>query len=311
MFSHRPIHYRFLIDALELLSGEEGRHLAAMIRRHRRSAWLGARDPDVRFRDFHNHVVHVTDGYWGGAPRLAHRWYQRMVWAAASRDWSAAVRAAGTMVHYVTDPLHPLHTAQCDRSRRTQLVIESIGRRYYDRWRDASNERPGQTRWTLSNHPAWLGEAVLHGARCAHRHYGTLLHDIDVGRARLDPTESFGQRFADAHVEMVGVATTLVAAILQRAAAEMAFHNHRRSWIRLAWSTVVDGCRVPWDAWADRRFAKQLLDYQDQPERWPEVDVVRRVMEVHDGEQRWRRHQVGRPETVNLFTPVQFVAKAA
>ena len=299
--NRRPVHYRILMDALELASSPPACPLVSMVRRHRRMAWLGCRDPDIRFRDFHNHVVHVTDGYWGGAPRLAHRWYERMVTAAAGGDWRLAVRACGTMVHYVTDPLHPLHTAQCDRSRRDQLTIKSIGWRNYDRWRDEWIASAGRVVCALSSEPVWLGEAVLHGARRAHRHYGTLLHDIDITQTTTDLDAPFGRRFADAHVEMVGVAVTLVAAILERAARDVTRHQSRKRRFRWTLPSVLDAWRQPFDAWADYRHQVKLRRFSTQPDQWPEVDLVRRVIEVHQSEHRWCRQRPRPTDSVNLF----------
>ena len=71
-------HQLFALDALPLVQTDAGKRLVRLLLRHHHRYLAGATDPDLRFRDFQNHVVHVTDGYWGGAPRVAHQWYDRL-----------------------------------------------------------------------------------------------------------------------------------------------------------------------------------------------------------------------------------------
>ena len=48
------------------------------------------------FKDFENHVLHVRDGYWGGAPDKAESWYGHLVSALKGKRWGEAVWAAIT-----------------------------------------------------------------------------------------------------------------------------------------------------------------------------------------------------------------------
>ena len=285
-------HHRILIDALEEICTPPGRRLATMIRHHRRDAWWGCRDPDHRFRDYHNHVVHVSEGYWGGAPRLAHRWFERLVDELVRRRYREAGRSAGTLVHYVTDPLHPLHTAQCDRSLAQQWAIKRIGVLHHDRWVRRWRRDNHRIEIRLSRSSAWLGEAVLHGARRAHRHYGTLLHDVDAealaAGAKRGSADGFGSRFEAAHAEMIGTAMVLVARVLERAA-ERAERVGGRP---IGRPPVVPDWRrwgfAGWDRWVQAMDDRRMRRWAETPRGWPPVDVVRRVIEVHRREQRWR-----------------------
>jgi len=80
------------------------------------------RPPDERFKDFRNHVLHVAENGWGGAPQEARRWYSRLSDALHRREWPEAVFAAGVLSHYFSDPFMPLHTARryqaCRPTRR-------------------------------------------------------------------------------------------------------------------------------------------------------------------------------------------------
>ena len=51
-----------------------GMKLAQMLLAHFQAYLQGAKDPDNVFKDFENHVLHVRDGYWGGATKLVAKW---------------------------------------------------------------------------------------------------------------------------------------------------------------------------------------------------------------------------------------------
>ncbi|CAN0424209.1 unnamed protein product, partial [Hapterophycus canaliculatus] len=103
----RSTHHHFAIDALPLVGTDAGQRLVSQLLRHHSRYLTGAKDPDSRFRDFQNHVVHVDDGYWGGAPRVAHQWYDRLQKYLRQDRWSDAAHAAGVLSHYFTDPIQP------------------------------------------------------------------------------------------------------------------------------------------------------------------------------------------------------------
>ncbi len=47
----------------------------------------GSKAPDNEFKDFKNHVLHVRDSYWGGAPEKVQNWYGHLVEALRAQDW--------------------------------------------------------------------------------------------------------------------------------------------------------------------------------------------------------------------------------
>ena len=108
-------HHRFAIDALSEVQSIRGRRLAQMLLRHYGRYLEGAKAPDTTFRDFKNHVIHVEQQNWGGAPALAAHWYQRAVENLGVKNWSDAAYAMGVLSHYFTDPLMPLHTGQSEK----------------------------------------------------------------------------------------------------------------------------------------------------------------------------------------------------
>ena len=108
----RSTHHKLALDAL--------RHLEGVYRQRRQRLFLkqhevylaGAKDPDTKFRDFENHVLHVEQDYWGGAPKAARKWCDRMVGSLQRHNWPAVVYSAGVLSHYYTDPIRPFHTGQ-------------------------------------------------------------------------------------------------------------------------------------------------------------------------------------------------------
>src|SRR5262245_48686453 len=108
----RTTHQRLAIDALRHLRLAEAEQWSDLLVLHYREFLAGCDAPDTRFKDFRNHVVHVADQYWGGAPQEARRWYGRLVDALRRRQWDEAAFAAGVLSHYVSDPFLPLNTAR-------------------------------------------------------------------------------------------------------------------------------------------------------------------------------------------------------
>ena len=157
----RSTHHYFAIDALPLVQTEAGKRLTSQLLRHHDRYLTGAKDPDTRFRDFQNHVVHVTDGYWGGAPRVAHMWYDRLQRYLRNDRFGDAAHAAGVLSHYFTDPLQPLHTQQCEQEKVLHRPIEwSITKSYdqiYQHWKGDELRIVFQ----LSGEPGWLGRSNL------------------------------------------------------------------------------------------------------------------------------------------------------
>jgi hypothetical protein len=216
----RSTHHHFALDALRHLQSDSGRKLGRMLLRYHSYYLAGAKDPDTRFRDFHNHVVHVSDSHWGGAPLAAERWYQRVQQHLRERSWSEAAHAAGVLSHYFTDPLQPLHTAQSPREAIVHRPLEwSIFRSYraiHTRWR----EDRFRVVFELASGTDWLAAAVLRGAELAHRAYETLVSTYDLEAARRDPRRGLSEAAIEALAELFAVAIIGWARVLDRTAGE-------------------------------------------------------------------------------------------
>ena len=242
----RSTHHFFAVDAIPLVQTDAGKRLASQLLRHHDRYLTGAKDPDTRFRDFQNHVVHVTDGYWGGAPRVAHMWYDRMQRYLRNDRFADAAHAAGVLSHYFTDPMQPLHTQQCELEKVVHRPIEwSITKSYnqiYRLWKDDQMRVVFQ----LSGGPGWLGEAILHSARFANRKYQSLINRYDFERGTKDPPAGLNEELRQSLAELFGLSITGLARVLERAAADA--EAVRRSPIPMAGMSVpllLASIRVP------------------------------------------------------------------
>lgn len=300
----RCTHHRFAIDALEMVQTLPGRRLARILLQHYDRYLIGSTDPDTRFRDYQNHVIHVTDGYWGGAPRVAHQWYDRLQKYLRSGRLGDAAHAAGVLSHYFTDPMQPLHTQQCSRERILHRPIEwSIGGSYNEILQYWTNDDM-RVVFQLSGGPGWLGEAMLHGARFANRKYDQLLDGYDLVKGATHPQAGLDASLRASLAELFGLAITGLARVLERAA----WDAERRLAGQLPTSSlVVPTLRavlfIPHRRWisllrhrraqrAVQALMEEFMDTGELRHNLPaEVDIVHRVVQVHTDEKRWKQQR--------------------
>ncbi|MCG8649130.1 MAG: DUF4332 domain-containing protein, partial [Pirellulales bacterium] len=284
----------------------------------------GAIDPDVRFRDFQNHVIHVNEGYWGGAPRVAHRWYDRLQRYLLEGRFGDAAHAAGVLSHYFTDVMQPLHTETCARERILHQPLEcSVAESYdaiYRGWRDDEMRIVFQ----LSHRSQWLGEAMLHGARFAHRKRKRLLDRYAIDQAGVSPRRGLDGNSMAALSELFGLAITGLARVWERAAAEAESSAGKPlPKVSLLAASVLAGIDIPlkWSlrAVARRRRRERVRLLIDEFRRTgtlkeclpAEVDVTHRVVEVYHDELRWKQQRRERLESTLTVVEVETAAAAA
>lgn len=300
----RSTHHFFAIDALPLLGTESGQRLGQILLRHHDRYLTGAKDPDTRFRDFQNHVIHVTDGYWGGAPRVAHQWYDRMHRYLKTHRYGDAAHAAGVLSHYFTDPLMPLHTQQSEREKVLHRPIEWSVTKSYQTIKSMWEDDHMRVVFDLSDGSEWLGEAILHGARHANKYYFPLLETYDLVRGRKEPTRGLSLVAKGALAELFGLAITGWARVLERIAweAESASGAElpRQS---LTVAMLIAATKSPSRYWIKRienrrertaveALVKEFERTGDLKENLPvEVDIVHRVIKVHADEKDWRKRR--------------------
>ena len=108
----RSTHHKMALDALQFLQGPNAAQWRDLLLSEYGSYLQGAKDPDDRFKDFKNHVLHVRENFWGGAVAAAEHWYGQLVDQLRAKAWKDSAYSAGVLSHYFTDPHMPFHTGQ-------------------------------------------------------------------------------------------------------------------------------------------------------------------------------------------------------
>jgi len=217
----RSTHHRIAVDALRHLRGPDAERWSDLFLHHYAEYLAGSEAPDVRFKDFSNHVLHVADNGWGGAPQEAGRWYSRLVDALRRREWAESAFAAGVLSHYVCDPFMPLHTARSEEDTKVHRAIEwSITRSYGRLQHVIERDHSGYPQVETPRSGDWLEKMVHTGAELAHEHYEPVLQHYDLSRAVRDPLAGMDQECQDRIAPCLAHAVVAFARVLERALAE-------------------------------------------------------------------------------------------
>jgi predicted flap endonuclease-1-like 5' DNA nuclease len=215
----RSNHHRLAVMALEALQQPRASDWRDVFLKHQAAYLEGAKAPDNVFRDFKNHVCHVAEDNWGGAPQAAREWYRRTVRALSAGDWRHAAYCAGVMSHYVVDPVQPFHTGQSEAEgvvhRALEWSLSCAFRELSALMAEAEAPEIGMPEGEL-----WLEELVIAGARFAHQHYDALLDHYDVAAGSRRPVDGLDQELKDIAARLLAYAAALLARVLDRAIAE-------------------------------------------------------------------------------------------
>tara|TARA_R110002049_G_scaffold72490_7_gene187468 strand:- start:7645 stop:9123 length:1479 start_codon:yes stop_codon:yes gene_type:complete len=246
----RSTHHYFALDALPYVSNRRGKLFVNLLLKHHDQYLLGAKDPDTRFRDFRNHVLHVADNDWGGAPAASEKWYRQLIVQLDRQRWSEAAYAAGVLSHYFTDPLMPLHTAQSEIESVVHRPIEWSVNQSYSRILKRFQDGDLQVVFQLAEGQGWLSHAIKRAARVSHRHYAGLIrgYDLEIGVKR--PALGFDEPTVELLAGLFGLAITGWAKVLERAA------NDSRSklpTVSVTTATIAAAIKMP-SAWITRRI---------------------------------------------------------
>jgi hypothetical protein len=234
-------HHKLALDALEYLQGAEAEAWRRVFLKHAAIYMQGAKAPDDEFKDFKNHVLHVRDGYWGGAPEKARSWYNHLVEALQGQSWQTAAYCAGVLSHYVTDPIQPLHTGQSEAENSVHRAIEwSISKSYDELKRmHAGVSLPAIE---LSGEANWLEVLICSAALEANRYYEKLMAHYDINTGVVDPPAGLDPVARSIIAGLIRYAAAVHGAVLQRALAESKVAPPE---IALALDTVLATLQVP------------------------------------------------------------------
>lgn len=220
IFSSRctSTHHKLALDALRFVRGPQADLWANLFLANHEQYLTGSKAPDNEFKDFKNHVLHVEDGFWGGATTSARNWYQKTVAALSQGDWPEAIYNAGVLSHYFTDPFQPFHTGQTEEEGKVHRAAEwSICKTYEELQSILEHDLTGYPEWEIAARSDWLEEAIRQGAVEAHRSYDVCVNHYDLTRGIKHPPSGLDQEMKDRLARLIGMAVIGFARVLERA----------------------------------------------------------------------------------------------
>jgi hypothetical protein len=249
-------HHKLALDALKQLTSPEAERWQRVFLKHAETYLAGSKAPDDQFKDFKNHVLHVRDGYWGGALGKADEWYGKLCTALRAENWEGVAWSAGVLSHYITDPIQPFHTAQSAAENSIHRAAEWSISRSYDALRTQGLATSGDFIVTASDGPTWLRDLVCRGAEKANAHYETLIAHYNLNAGVVDPPAGLDALSRKILGDLVVYAAATVAAALDRAFVETAAVPPD---VDLGLDTVVAALKIP-----VKTLAKRLADADDR-----------------------------------------------
>ena len=244
-------HHKLALDALQSLGRADAEAWQRVFLKHAAKYLEGSKAPDTSFKDFKNHVLHVGDTYWGGAPEKVDEWYATTVNALRAEKWAEAVYAAGVLSHYVTDPVMPFHTGQTEAENNVHRAVEWSINRSYNALRKLGEEKFASLDVAVPEGADWLKHMTLNAAEYSHRYYETLLAHYDITRGVVSPEDGLDPVARTAVAELLIYAAEGFGKILDRAISEAGVAAPQ---VSLTLETIVAALNVP-QKWLEKRLS--------------------------------------------------------
>lgn len=249
-------HHKLALDALNDMPREDREAWSRMFMKYVARYLEGSKAPDNAFKDFKNHVLHVSDNYWGGAPERAEAWYARTVECLKSENWEDAAYAAGVLSHYYTDPVQPFHTGQSEAENAVHRACEWSINRSYDSLRKLGLQKFGDMQIALPAGKTWLSEFVCRSAEYAHRYYEKLIAHYDVHKGSVRPEDGLDDIARPIVAELLVYAAKGYGQVLDRAITEAGVAAPD---VALTAETFLAAAQIP-QKWIEKR----LTDAEDR-----------------------------------------------
>jgi hypothetical protein len=249
-------HHKLALDALQKLRHPQAEAWRNVMLKHVGLYLEGSKDPDNKFKDFKNHVLHVADNYWGGAPEKVENWYGHLVNALKESNWSEAAYSAGVLSHYYTDPIHPFHTGQTEAENNIHRAVEWSINRSYDALKQIGDQAHSTIDVPVPAGEAWLREMTCDGAEFSHRYYEKLIAHYDIHTGTVDPPAGLDAISRKLVAELIAYASTGFARILDRAFADC---GQTPPDVSLALDTLIATLQIPM-----KTMQKRLANAEDR-----------------------------------------------
>lgn len=234
-------HHKLAMDALNHLHGDDAPRRRNLFLKYYEPFLRGSKDPDKKFKDFRNHVLHVSQDYWGGAEKATRKWYDALVESLSDQKWSDAAYNAGVLSHYYSDPIMPFHTAQSEAENNIHRAVEWSISCSYDRLRATAVLR-GQLGVRVPTGEDWLEQMVREGAEKSHQQYHVLIDHYNFKQGRRNPPRGLDVVCRDTVSALLGHAIGGFARILEHAFDEAAVTPPR---VLLVAETVLATLEMP------------------------------------------------------------------
>ncbi len=218
----RNTHHKLVMNSLQHLTCANADNWRSMFLRYFDLYLQGSKDPDTKFKDFRNHVLHVSDNFWGGPVKKAQKWYAATVSHLKGQDWKSAVYSAGVLSHYYMDPLMPLHTGQTEEEGVIHRACEWSVNKSFTTLIEHLESGSGYPDVVLPTHGNWLETAIHNGATLAHTHYGAFIDHYNLQLGVQDPPAGLDSHLREVTSQLLGYASVGFAKILERAISESA-----------------------------------------------------------------------------------------
>ncbi len=244
-------HHKLALDALGYLEQREAEEWRRLFLKYVSLYLEGSKAPDKSFKDFKNHVLHVSDDYWGGAPEKVEAWYGHTVTALKEARWTDAAYAAGVLSHYYTDPIHPFHTGQTEAENSIHRAVEWSINRSYDALRALGIERFPHLQVSVPDGENWLRDYVCDGAEFSHRYYEKLIAHYDFKAGVITPEAGLDDIGRQVVAELLVYAAQGYGRLLSRAIADAGVAPPP---VNLALDTMIASLKIP-AKWIEKRLA--------------------------------------------------------
>lgn len=258
-------HHKLALDALRFLSVENGKDWQRLFLKHAPRYIEASKEPDKRFKDFKNHVLHVRDNNWGGAPDKCREWYDDFVSSLIAEKWEDAIYSAGVLSHYYTDPIMPFHTGQTEAESQIHRAVEwSVNKSYNALWRQGEQEYKMLMVVKPEDEIDFAANMVLQGAEVSNRYYSHLIAHYDFDKGVVCPEEGFNAHGRRVLAELLRYSARGFAVMLDEGIKAAGVMPPK---VNLTAETVMSGIQIPlkWvlrkmDDAADKRQVQAMYD---------------------------------------------------
>ncbi len=258
-------HHKLALDALNDLSVEDSDKWAKLFLKYSERYLEGSKDPDKVFKDFRNHVLHVQDNFWGGAPDKCREWYDDLVSCLVAERWEDAVYSAGVLSHYYTDPIMPFHTAQSEAESAIHRAVEWTINKSYNKLKKRA-EKDYKLLMVVPPEETidFAANMVREGATVSNKYYSHLIAHYNFDRGVVKPEEGYNELGHVVLAELIQYAARGFALVLDQA---IRASGKEAPDVSITAETFMAGLKIPvkWvtrkmDDAADKRLVEAMYD---------------------------------------------------